>query len=221
MKVLVVSVHPDDETLGCAGSILKHRAAGDEVSWLIVTAPFEPKWKLSEIECKAREVDAVAAALDVSRVIRLGFGSTTLDTVPQSDLMAAIRGAVEKTSPETVYLINRSDIHSDHGAVFEAVMAVLKAFHSRSTVRRILCYETLSSTDAAPALLERAFVPNTFSNITPYIEKKLSTMQLYESEHQPYPQPRSVETIRALGRVRGATIGVEYAEAFMLLREIF
>lgn len=221
MKVLVVSVHPDDETVGCAGSVLKHCARGDTVSWLIVTKAFEPKWEAGAINRKSREIDAVASALGVSRVVRLGFHSTTLDTVPQSDLMGALQNAMDEIGAEWVYLINRSDVHSDHRAVFEAVMAVLKPFHLRATVRRILCYETLSSTDAAPALLERAFVPTAFADITPYIEKKLAIMELYHSEVQPFPQPRSPETIRALARVRGATIGVGYAEAFMLLREVF
>lgn len=220
MNVLVVSVHPDDETVGCAGSILKHCAQGDSVSWLIVTSAFEPKWKANEIARKSDEVLAVAAALGVSRVMRLGFQSTLLDTVPQSDLMTSLRNAFEDAKPEWVYLVNRSDVHSDHRAAFEAVMAVLKPFHLGATVRRILCYETLSSTDATPALLERAFVPAAFADITPYIEKKLAVMELYQSEIQPFPQPRSLETIRALGRVRGATIGVGYAEAFMILREI-
>ena len=87
-------------------------------------------------------------------------------------------------------------------------------------IRRILGYETLSSTDAAPARSDRAFTPNVFCDITPYIDRKLEIMRLYETEIHAEPMPRSMSAIRALARLRGATISVEYAEAFMLIREV-
>jgi hypothetical protein len=100
-------------------------------------------------------------------------------------------------------------------------MSVLKPFHlNKLGVRRVLSYETLSSTDAMPPLMARSFVPNVFCDITPYIERKLEIMSLYPTEVQPYPLPRALESIRALARLRGSTVGVEYAESFMLLREV-
>lgn len=219
MNVLVISVHPDDEAVGCAGTILKHKAAGDQIDWLIITEAFEPQWSSEVIERKATEVAAAADAYGMRRVTKLGLPTTRLDTVPQAEIMSAIREAVVESAPECVYLINRSDVHSDHRVVFEAALGVMKPFH-RTTVRRILSFETLSSTDATPALAERAFVPNVFVDITTHIDEKIAIMDLYESEGQPFPQPRASESLRALARYRGATIGVGYAEAFMLLREV-
>ncbi|MFI5212925.1 MAG: PIG-L deacetylase family protein [Gemmatimonadales bacterium] len=221
MRILVISVHPDDETVGCGGTMLKHRAAGDTLSWLIVTQAFEPAWPAEAIARKAKEVEAVARAYGVEKVYRLGQPTTRLDTVAQADLMDAIRKVGQEVRPDVVYLVNRSDIHSDHRVVFECVMAVFKPFHTHLGARRILCYECLSSTEAAPALAERAFVPTVYSDITEHIERKLDVMRLYASESQEYPKPRAIESIRALGRYRGASIGVEYAEAFMLLREVW
>lgn len=220
MNVLVISVHPDDEAVGCAGTILKHQAAGDAIDWLIVTQAIEPQWSKEVVERKADEVASAAKRYGMRAVHKLGLPTTRLDAIPQADLMVGIRGVVDEVRPDCVYLVNRSDVHSDHRVTFEAVLAVLKPFHSADTVRRILSFETLSSTEAAPALADRAFVPNVFVDITRYIEEKLSIMALYETEAQPYPQPRSPETIRALARFRGGSIGVEYAEAFMLLREV-
>jgi LmbE family N-acetylglucosaminyl deacetylase len=101
-------------------------------------------------------------------------------------------------------------------------MSVLKPFYmQRRGVRRVLGYETLSSTDAAPPRSDRAFVPNVFSDITPYIDRKLEVMALYATEVQPEPMPRSASAIRALARFRGSTISAEYAEAFTLIREVF
>jgi len=87
-------------------------------------------------------------------------------------------------------------------------------------VKKILSYEVFSSTDAAPVNPARAFLPNMFTDVTEFIERKLEIMGLYTSELQPSPLPRALDSLRALARVRGATIGVEYAEAFMLVREV-
>lgn len=98
---------------------------------------------------------------------------------------------------------------------------MLKPFYMRRlSVERILSFEAISSTEAAPPFAGRAFEPNVFCDISPYIDRKLEIMALYVSQQQPYPMPRSIESIRALARYRGATIAVEYAEAFMLVREV-
>ncbi len=141
--------------------------------------------------------------------------------MPQSDLIAAIRDVITPIKPQVVYLVHSGDIHTDHHATFLATMSVLKPFYmTQLGVRRVLSYETLSSTEATPPHPARAFVPDVYSDITPYIDRKIEIMGLYESEAQPELMPRGPSAIRALARYRGATIGVEYAEAFKLIREI-
>jgi hypothetical protein len=118
-------------------------------------------------------------------------------------------------------LIHQGDIHTDHFAAFTATLSVLKSFYmNRFGVRRVLSYETLSSTEAAPAHPGRVFIPGVYSDISPYIEEKIRIMQLYDSEIHADPLPRGPSAIRALARYRGATIGVPYAEAFMPIREV-
>lgn len=221
MNVLAVSAHPDDETLGCGGTLLKHRAAGDSLYWVIATVCHEPQWSAELICRKAREVERVAAAYD-AQVFKLGFLNARLDTVATGELMRPIERIVDEVRPETVYLLHGGDIHTDHFALFTAAMSVLKPFYmKRRGISRVLGYETLSSTDAAPARGERMFMPNVFSDITPYMDAKLDVMRLYETEIQAEPMPRSPSAIRALARVHGATICTEYAEAFALIRELF
>jgi hypothetical protein len=100
-------------------------------------------------------------------------------------------------------------------------MSVLKPFYmTQLGVRRVLSYETLSSTEAAPPDPARAFVPEIFSDITPYLDRKIEIMALYESEAQPALMPRAPSGIQSKARQRGATIGIEYAEAFKLIWEI-
>jgi LmbE family N-acetylglucosaminyl deacetylase len=220
-RVLAVSAHPDDETLGCGGTLLRHGAQGDRLFWLVVTQAHAPQWPAAVIDKKADEVRQVAAAYGMERTDKLGLPTTRLDVLPQSELIDAIRRVVADVRPEVVYLVHDGDVHGDHHAVFQATLCVLKAFYMRQMgVQRVLSYETLSSTEAAPPQFARQFVPTVFHDISPHLDRKLEIMSLYDSEAQSGPMPRGPEAIRALARYRGATIGVQHAEAFMLIREV-
>jgi LmbE family N-acetylglucosaminyl deacetylase len=144
-----------------------------------------------------------------------------MDTLSQAEIIASVRRVVAEAQPHSVYLNHAGDVHSDHRIVFDCVISAIKPFYSsRHGIKRILSYETLSSTEAAPPDHARAFMPTVFCDVTSFIERKLEIMSLYRTETQPYPMPRANETIRALARFRGATVGVEYAEAFMLIRDL-
>ena len=218
MRVLVIAPHPDDETLGCGGTLLKHIAAGDSVSWVIVTKAYEPRWPAEVIERRERQIEQVSAAYGFAKRFRLTFPAARLDTVPLEDLMTAFNEIVAEVKPDWIYSVHSGDIHSDHRAVFEATMSAVKSFNS--SVSRLLSYETISSTDATPPRPATVFLPHVYCDITPFLERKLEIMSLYEGEVHPYPLPRALESIRALARFRGATVAREYAEAFMLLREV-
>jgi LmbE family N-acetylglucosaminyl deacetylase len=221
MTVLAISVHPDDETLGCGGTLLKHRAAGDQLFWLIATQAQPPQWPAEIIERKAVEVQKVAEAYGVNRTFKLGLPTARLDSLPHAELMDRIREVIAEVRPEIVYLVHDGDVHTDHHAVFQATLCVLKAFYmGKLGVRAVMSYETLSSTEAAPPHCSRTFIPTVYREITQHIDKKIEIMSLYATEAQPDPMPRGSSAIRALARYRGATIGVEYAEAFMLIREV-
>ena len=221
MNILVISAHPDDETLGCGGTLLRHVAMGDSLYWLIATVAREPKWSETVIAAKVKEVDSVAAAYGMRKVHKLGFPATELDFVPRDELIKGIHDVVCEVRPELIYMIHGGDVHDDHRIVFEAVMSVIKPWRMRELgVRKALSYETLSSTEAAPADIKNVFIPNVFNDISAYIERKLEVMSLYKTEFQSDPLPRSFSAIRALAGYRGATIGVEYAESFALIREL-
>ncbi|MBY0493506.1 MAG: PIG-L family deacetylase [Cyanobacteria bacterium] len=218
-RITVISVHPDDETLGCGGTILRHIAGGDRVDWIVVSAGWEPKYGKDQIAAKAREVERVAQAYGMADVKRLGLQTTRLRELPLATIVDALGPALDATAPNEIYTVHRGDVHTDHQAVFEAVSIVCKPFRDRPRPGRLLSFETLSSTDAALAT-PAPFLPNAFVDITPFIDRKIEIMAMFTTEQQPYPQPRSAESIRAQARYRGAAIGREYAEAFMLLREV-
>lgn len=222
MRILAIAPHPDDETLGCGGALLNHKRAGDRIHWCIVTEASEPRVSRDFLDRRHTEIDSVAAAYGFDGVTRLGLPTTLLDTLPIQELIAALAGVIEETRPDCVYLNHANDVHSDHRAVFVAAMSALKPFYTRTHgVKRILSYEVLSSTDASLPTASGAFNPTAFCDISAVLDRKLEIMSLYQSELQPYPLPRSLETIRALARFRGGTIGAEYAEGYVLLREVF
>jgi LmbE family N-acetylglucosaminyl deacetylase len=221
MNILVISAHPDDETLGCGGTLLRHVAQGASLYWLILTRGSEPTYSSDYLQCAREEVENVAKAYGIKQTFWPGLPSTGLDALPLNDVIAAVRRTVEEVRPDVVYTVHQGDVHTDHQVVFTATAIVLKPFYMRSLgVKRFLSFETLSSTDAAPASPSSMFAPNVYCDITPYIDRKLEIMRLFAQQVQAEPMPRSDSAIRALARVRGASISVPYAEAFMLIREV-
>ena len=115
--------------------------------------------------------------------------------------------------------MNRSDAHSDHRVVFDAVMSCTKSFRY-PYVKKVLMYECLSETEFAPILPERVFQPNYFVDISDFIGNKIEIMKIFESELGEHPFPRSIKNIESLAIYRGATVGVNFAEAFQLIKYI-
>jgi LmbE family N-acetylglucosaminyl deacetylase len=221
MDVLAIAVHPDDETLGCGATLLKHAAAGDTLHWLIVTAATPERFSAEQIAKQAAQVEQVRMAYPFASLNWLKLPTTRLETLPLDDIVRPIRDVVAARRPEVVYLPNRSDAHSDHRVTFAAASAVLKSFYLRAFgVRRVLLCETISETDAAPPLAENAFQPQLFVDVSGTLRRKLDVFALYASEHHVDHHPRTRSSIEALARWRGSTIGVEYAEAFFVMREI-
>ncbi len=221
MRILVVAAHPDDETIGCAGAMLTHSSRGDRLTWLIVTKANLPSWTPETISAKEAEVSKVAELLGTEKYYWLGLPPTRLEEIGLNRVIDVMRPVFEETRPDIVYTVHRGDIHSDHRMVFRAVTILLKPFHMKKYgIRRLLSFECLSSTDASPPFADSAFLPNVFLDITPYIDRKIEILSAYKTESHPEPLPRCSSAIRALARLRGASIGVEYAEAFMLIREI-
>jgi LmbE family N-acetylglucosaminyl deacetylase len=218
-KNLFISVHPDDETLGCGGAILKQNELGSENNWLIITAPTmdHPYGFTSDmIKQRESEVDRVSKLLSFNKTIQLGFPTQLLDEINFRDLVMNIDQVINEIQPHVIYFINRSDIHSDHRIAFQAIYSCTKNFR-KPFIEELLIYEMLSETEFAPALGEAVFMPNVFVDITDYMQKKLDIMSIYDSEVMPDNMPRSLSAISALAAYRGSRIGVKYAEAFMMI----
>lgn len=220
MKILVIAPHPDDETLGCGGTLLKHKSKGDDVHWLIVTTIAEELGYTKEkIEEQSLQIQKVREAYEFSSIYQCNFLTTTLDTVPVSKIVQKISSILLEINPNIVYLPYRRDVHTDHRIIFDAASSSLKWFRCPS-IKRVLAYETLSETDMALNPDGNPFHPNVFVDISGFLEKKIEIMKIYHVELGSFPFPRSEEAIRGLAALRGAASGLKAAEAFMLLREV-
>lgn len=219
-SVLVIAPHPDDETFGCCGTLLRHKFEGDTIHWLIVTR-MDSLIGFSKEQIAHREVQLqrVTDIYGFDSVNRLDFITTRLDEMPMGDVVGSISSVVKSISPNTIYLPYRGDVHTDHKVVFDAVISCTKWFRY-PCIRRILAYETLSETEFGINPDSNGFRPNVFVDTSAYMDKKLEILDAYATELGSFPFPRSIEAVKAQATLRGTTAGCRAAEAFMLLKEI-
>ena len=217
-RVLVVAPHPDDETLGCGGTLLRMAREGAQLGWLIVTGMKPESGYSSEtIAAREAEIRKVSELYGFAEVFQLRLPTRRLDTLPVADLIAEFAAVFKSFQPEVVFLPHYIDVHTDHRVVFETSVSCAKWFRYGS-VRRVLAYETLSETEFNLDA-RSGFQPNYFVDISAFLELKLQIMAVYQSEMDQFPFPRSHEAIRALATLRGSSAGFHAAEAFQLLRE--
>ncbi|MDA7455161.1 PIG-L family deacetylase [Planktomarina temperata] len=219
IRAVFIAPHPDDETLGCGGTIHSLKSMGAEIHWVIVTAMKKDEgFSDKHIKTREDEIVQISEHYSFDTVNRLNFASAKLNSSNFSALILSLKKVLSELSPTDLYLPFPGDIHSDHKFVFDAGAACSKWFRCNA-INRILCYETISETDFGISPLQNKFVPNVFVDIENYIEKKLEACSIYKSEFLPHPFPRSFENVRSLSVSRGATSGLKNAEAFMLIKE--
>lgn len=215
-KVLVIAVHPDDETLGCGGALLKHKASGDSINWLICTTIDKDHHDYQDRE---KQIEKVSKLYSFDSVHNLRLKTMRVDEYSFSTLIEKISRVINEIKPNIVYLPFKSDIHSDHRKIFESAFSCTKSFRYQF-IKKVYMMETLSETEFAPSMQVDCFLPNTYVDISEFIDKKIEIMNVFTSEIDKHPFPRSEKNIRALATFRGASSGCQYAESFMLLKEI-
>lgn len=216
MNIAIISPHPDDETLGAGGAILKWMDEGHKVSWINVTSMKNAgKFSKENIEKRKIQLQRIEEYYGFERVYHLGLPSTELEMEDSSGVIDLFTKIFNEIRPEMVVLPDFNDVHSDHKKVFDWCMACTKVFRF-PYIRKIMTMEIVSETDFGRP--ENPYIPNYFVDITNYIEKKIEAMKIYDTEISDAPFPRSEEHIRALATVRGVAAGVRYAESFRLIK---
>lgn len=212
--VLVVAPHGLDEVLGCGGTIALAAAGGHDVHILVLCGDGTGH------DGKRRAAAGQAAALLGAKPPRFaGFPENRSDTVPLSSIIETVEKAVAETQAATVYVSHRGNLNIDHQTAFRAVATAVRPVPN-STIEEFYSYEIASSTDWATPGLGFTFRPNRFVEITTTLAKKLKALELYSFDMRPQPHARSITALENLARLRGASIGVQAAEAFAIERVI-
>jgi len=221
MSVLTVAAHPDDETLGAGGTIARHADLGEEIWVCILTDGVTARSEHADLqqECALRAADV----LGVKRVVFAGFADQRLDGVALVDVVRPITACIDELKPDVVLAPFKEDANQDHRVAFAATLVAARPVPGTS-VRRLLCYETASSTEWAAPFAGSVFAPNVFVDISDTMERKVEALRVYEDtyagEVRPFPHPRSYRAVEAAATRHGATAGVAAAEPFMLVREV-
>ncbi|HYX82338.1 MAG TPA: PIG-L deacetylase family protein [Gemmatimonadales bacterium] len=211
-RVLVIAAHPDDEVLGCGGTVALHAKAGDEVTSLIMCEGESLRYGQNGVG-QPEHIRRAAATLGVRDVRPLGFADQRLDTLPLTDLITPLDAVVKELQPQVVYCQWGGDINRDHHLLFQAALVATRP--TACWVQAVYAFDTASSTEWA---YPRSFHADTWVDISATLECKLAAMSCYTSELRPYPHPRSIESLRYRAFAWGNQQCLEAAEAFMTIR---
>ena len=217
--VLVVAPHPDDEVLGAGGTIARLAAEGHAVHVAVVTSGRAPRFDPGGVARVRAEAAEAHAVLGVAETHWLDFPAAELSEHPHAGLNAGLGDLVRRLSPHLVLAPHPGDIHLDHQLTFLSTLVASRP-HQADYPAVIAVYETLSETNWNAPHLTPAFLPNLFVDITATLELKLQAFCRFASQVRPAPHERSVETLRALATLRGATVHRAAAEAFYIVRAV-
>ncbi len=211
-SVLVIAAHPDDEVLGCGGTVALHARAGDEVTAVIACEGESLRYGPGGVG-QSEHSRRAAEMLGLKESRPLGFPDQRLDTLTLLDLIAPLERAVREVRPAVVYCQFGGDANRDHELLFRAALVATRPLEP--FLEAVYAFDTASSTEWG---YPRSFVPDTWVDISATLEQKLCAMACYESEVRPYPHPRSLEALRHRAHAWGNQCCMEAAEVFMTVR---
>jgi len=215
IKVLVVAAHPDDEVLGCGATIAKHTQNGDEVQIVFLSDGFSSRKNGEKRNNLAIQSSKVFSC---KKPIFLNLPDNRLDTTPFLEIVQKIEGVISDFQPRIVYTHHIGDLNIDHQIANKSVMTACRP-QPGFCVKEIYAFEVLSSTEWNSPGVD-IFSPNVYIDITEYIHIKKQVLDIYSEEMRQPPHSRSIDNALRLNSLRGNSIGVDYVEAFMLLRAI-
>lgn len=218
-RALVIAPHPDDEVLGCGGTIARLTTMGRHVEILIATCGKPPQFNADQVERVRAEARRAHATLGVAHTHFLDLPAAALDRVARAEINRAVAAVVRESRPDALFVPFVGDLHFDHQLIFEAAMVAARPLGTEYP-RRLLAYETVSETNWAAPYLAPSFQPNVFVDISDHIGRKVEAFGQFESQVRSFPNERSFETLRALAQVRGSCVSRQAAEAFVLIREV-
>ena len=221
-RILVVAAHPDDEVLGCAGTLAKWTREGAVAELLILgqglaaRGPQVPG-SFEKLSTHCRN----SAKLTGYREVHFeNLSDNQFDTVSLLSITRLIEARLQKAKPHFIFTHHPHDLNIDHRRCAEAVLTACRPLPSQTFPERIYFFEVLSVTEWRSHSPELVFLPNVFVNIEKTLAVKKKALQAYSGEVRPYPHPRSIQGIEILAKRRGLEVGLRFAESFRLVRQI-
>ena len=223
-NILVVAAHPDDEILGCGGTLAKYSSQGHNINILFLTngvssRSLSKKRMLKLISTRKSSAQKAKKIIGAKKTFFLDFKDNQLDSYPLLKIIKPIERIIFKIKPDTIYTHFEEDLNIDHQVANKAVVTICRPQKSNS-VKEIFFFEIPSSTEWQVKKKQKFFSPNYFEDISKVKKYKINALKCYKSELKKWPHPRSIKGVTSLFNWRGATIGVEAAEAFMVGRII-
>ena len=217
-KILIVAAHPDDEILGCGGSISRLKDT-NQIKIIFMTNGVSSR-KNNKVEIKKRKDASLKLFrhLNLEKPTYLNFPDNQMDKIPLLKIIKKIEKKIRIFKPSIIFTHYSNCLNVDHRITFEAVMTACRPINSLS-VKKILSFEIPSSTDWA-LFKGRNFQPNYFIDISKHIKRKIELIKFYKEELRNYPHSRSIRSLKSLASVRGVSCGVKYAEGFYLNRSL-
>lgn len=222
-SIVVVAAHPDDEVLGCGGTIARLSKNGNEVHVLLLadgeTSREQQANSNQLIEQRFSAAQKACDILGCASLKRFTLPDNRLDSLQLLDIVKIIEEFIRMHQPHTVFTHHSGDVNIDHRIVHDAVIAVCRQL-PLSALRELLFFQVPSSTEWRPPCSLAPFSPNWFVDISSTLSVKLEALKAYQDEIREFPHPRSFQAVSALAQWQGATAGVQAAEAFMLGRKL-
>lgn len=223
-SILILAAHPDDEVLGCGGTIVKLADQGAIVHAAFLADGVFSRAGDTAVQQGELHVRRAAAkkACDILGIKSVSFGDfpdNRMDTVALLDITKALEKLIAEHQPEVVFTHHAGDVNIDHRRMHEAVVTACRPQRGHP-VKTLLCFEVPSSTEWQLPGSAPEFAPNWFVDISDTLERKLAALDAYAAELRAWPHPRSRQGVEHLAHWRGATVGVDAAEAFMLGRQL-
>jgi N-acetylglucosamine malate deacetylase 1 len=214
--ILVIAAHSDDEALGCSGVIARHVAEGDKVHLLFMTDGVASRSGSGDGEKRLTSAQGASKILKVSSFTNLNFPDNQMDSIPLLGIVKEVENKISELQPEIIYTHHIGDLNVDHQITHKAVVTACRP-EPDFCVKEIYAFEVLSSTEwNSPSV--KYFSPNVYIDIIDYIDIKRQVLEVYSKEmHQP-PHSRSIDNALRLNALRGNSVGMDYAEAFELIR---
>ena len=224
-KILIVAAHPDDEVLGCGGTLIKMRKAGYKIQCIFISdgessRNIKDKRKLLKfIEEREKQAIQVSKILKFDKPKFFRLPDNKLDTVPLIKIIRIIENEIKILKPSIIFTHSQADLNVDHSLLCKSVLTATRPF-SKTFVKKIISFEVASNSELYFSNNKKFFKPNFFSDINKEIKLKLKALKIYKNEIRKAPHSRSLKGLENLAKYRGSQSGTKFSEAFEILREI-